>query len=154
MTVRSPGAGVNRQASERRELGNFSLAARQEQQPPGERRPQRAAGAHSAFPGAIAHHEHGADDFARIIDAWMADPSIYAAVRENFLKLRYEEDPTVLIDELVNLANEVARHEFVKEIAHRVHEHRSGPAPAKRLIEALGMEDDVLGGMRRQPRAF
>ena len=52
------------------------------------------------------------------------------------------------------LADEVAQHQLVKEIAHRVHEHRSGPAPAKRLIEALGMEDDVLGGVRRQPRAF
>src|SRR5438045_9745962 len=59
--------------------------------------------------GAASDKIEDAEDFARIIDAWMADPSIYAAVRENFLKLRYEEDPTVLIDELVNLANEVDR---------------------------------------------
>jgi processive 1,2-diacylglycerol beta-glucosyltransferase len=48
-------------------------------------------------------------DFARIMDAWAADPASYRKVRERFLKLRYEEDPTVVIDELVNLANEVAR---------------------------------------------
>jgi processive 1,2-diacylglycerol beta-glucosyltransferase len=47
--------------------------------------------------------------FARIIDAWMADPTVYQKVRDHFLTLRYEEDPTVLIDELVGLANEVAR---------------------------------------------
>ena len=51
--------------------------------------------------------ENGAD-FAQLIDHWMADPAAYARVRENFLKLRYEEDPTLLIEELVGLANEVA----------------------------------------------
>ncbi len=29
-------------------------------------------------------------------------------MRENFLRLRYEEDPTILIEDLVNLANTVA----------------------------------------------
>ena len=58
--------------------------------------------------GAASEKIEDADDFARIIDAWMADPAAYQRVREHFLKLRYEEDPTVLIDELVNLANEVA----------------------------------------------
>ena len=57
--------------------------------------------------GAASEKIEDARDFARIIDRWMADPAAYAAVRENFLKLRYEEDPTVLIDELVALANEV-----------------------------------------------
>ena len=57
--------------------------------------------------GAASEKIEDARDFARIIDRWMADPAAYAAVRENFLKLRYEEDPTVLIDELVSLANEV-----------------------------------------------
>jgi len=58
-----------------------------------------------------------ANDFAEIIDLWMAKPATYAQLRENFLKLRYEEDPTVVIDELVALANEIAhvqleRHAF------------------------------------------
>jgi processive 1,2-diacylglycerol beta-glucosyltransferase len=51
--------------------------------------------------------ESGAD-FGRIIDRWMADAAAYRKVRENFLKLRYEEDPTLVIDELITLGNEVA----------------------------------------------
>ncbi|MEO6245675.1 MAG: glycosyltransferase [Opitutaceae bacterium] len=58
--------------------------------------------------GAASDKVEDASDFARIIDTWMTDPAAYAGVRENFLKLRYEEDPTVLIDELVGLGNEVA----------------------------------------------
>jgi processive 1,2-diacylglycerol beta-glucosyltransferase len=50
-----------------------------------------------------------AADFARLLDGWMADPAAYRQMRENFLRLRYEEDPTVLIDELVALGNEVAK---------------------------------------------
>ncbi len=57
--------------------------------------------------GAASEKIEDAVDFARIIDRWMAEPAAYQNVRENFLKLRYEEDPTVLIDELVALANEV-----------------------------------------------
>ncbi len=58
--------------------------------------------------GAASEKIEDAADFARIIDTWMADPAAYAATRENFLRLRYEEDPTVLIDELVALGNEAA----------------------------------------------
>lgn len=57
--------------------------------------------------GAASEKVENAADFARIIDVWMRDPNAYRTVRENFLKLRYEEDPTLLIDELVALANEV-----------------------------------------------
>jgi len=46
-------------------------------------------------------------DFTRLIDQWMADPASYAAYLKAFLQLRYEEDPTVVIDELVELAGEV-----------------------------------------------
>lgn len=49
-----------------------------------------------------------AEDLGRIIGRWMADRSAYLQLRENFLKLRYEEDPTVVITELVNLAQEVS----------------------------------------------
>jgi processive 1,2-diacylglycerol beta-glucosyltransferase len=59
--------------------------------------------------GAASEKIEDADDFTHIIDTWMQDPAAYSQVRENFLKLRYEEDPTVLIDELVNLGNDVAR---------------------------------------------
>ncbi len=58
--------------------------------------------------GAASEKIEDAADFTRIIDKWMADPVVYAATRENFLKLRYEEDPTVLIDEIVTLGNEAA----------------------------------------------
>ena len=57
--------------------------------------------------GAASEKIENAADFERIIDRWMSNPAAYDAVRQNFLKLRYEEDPTVLIDELVSLANEV-----------------------------------------------
>jgi processive 1,2-diacylglycerol beta-glucosyltransferase len=50
-----------------------------------------------------------AEDFAAIVGEWLDNPDSYARARENFLRLRYEEDPTMLIDELVALANEVAR---------------------------------------------
>lgn len=49
-----------------------------------------------------------AADFARLMETWLARPEAYARVRENFLRLRYEEDPTLLIDELIALGNEVA----------------------------------------------
>jgi processive 1,2-diacylglycerol beta-glucosyltransferase len=55
-------------------------------------------------------------DFSRIMDEWLTDPVVYRGVRERFLKLRYEEDPTVVIDELVNLANEVARGKLKRRV--------------------------------------
>lgn len=58
--------------------------------------------------GAGCDKVENGDDFAQIIDTWMAQPSTYSQARRNFLKLRYEEDPTILIDELVGLANQVA----------------------------------------------
>lgn len=62
--------------------------------------------------GAASEKIESAADFARIIDSWMKDPAAYARVRQRFLALRYEEDPTLLIDELVNLGNEVAKAEL------------------------------------------
>jgi processive 1,2-diacylglycerol beta-glucosyltransferase len=66
--------------------------------------------------GAASEKIESAADFERIIDSWMADPAAYPGVREQFLKLRYEEDPTVIIDELVNLGNEVARARLKRRI--------------------------------------
>ncbi len=59
--------------------------------------------------GAASEKIEDPSDFAHLIDTWMADPAAYQHVRENFLKLRYEEDPTILIKEVVALANETAR---------------------------------------------
>lgn len=66
--------------------------------------------------GAAAQKIERASDFAVIIDRWMADLSSYQLARANFLKLRYEEDPAILIDELVGLANEVARTKLQRRI--------------------------------------
>ena len=55
-----------------------------------------------------------AADFTRLVDTWMTDPAAYTRLRDNFLKLRYEEDPTLLIDELVTLANEAAGEKTLK----------------------------------------
>jgi len=59
--------------------------------------------------GANCEKIENATDFAAIIDRWMADPAAYARAREDFLRLRYVEDPTIVIDELVALANEPAQ---------------------------------------------
>ena len=66
--------------------------------------------------GAASNKIENAADFARIIDTWMADPSTYARVKENFLKLRYDEDPTLLIDEIVELANDVAQAKLQRRV--------------------------------------
>ena len=47
-------------------------------------------------------------DFGAIIDDWMRSPQLYEDQRRRFLDLRYEEDPSLLIDELVGLAGEAA----------------------------------------------
>lgn len=65
--------------------------------------------------GAASDKIEDGKDFARIIDTWMADPSTYDGVRANFLKLRYEEDPTVLIDELIDLGNSVAHAKLTRQ---------------------------------------
>ena len=49
-----------------------------------------------------------ANDFGRILDSWMANRRNYDNLRANFLKLRYEEDPTLVVQELVDLAQEAS----------------------------------------------
>jgi processive 1,2-diacylglycerol beta-glucosyltransferase len=46
--------------------------------------------------------------FRALIDRWMADLSIYHRLRSDFLRLRYEEDPTMLIEELAGLGQDAA----------------------------------------------
>ena len=58
--------------------------------------------------GAGCEKIENAADFEAILDQWMADQSVYERVRGEFLKLRYVDDPTVVIDELVALANQPA----------------------------------------------
>jgi len=54
--------------------------------------------------GAASDKIENGEDFDRIIGSWLTDPEAYIRMRDNFLRLRYEEDPTILIDELVGLA--------------------------------------------------
>ena len=49
-----------------------------------------------------------ATQFRGLIERWLADRGSYERLRQNFLRLRYEEDPTILIDELVGLAQDAA----------------------------------------------
>ena len=56
--------------------------------------------------GAGSEKAESLGDFARILDRWMSQPDEYKIYRERFLQLRYEEDPTVVIRELVDLARE------------------------------------------------
>lgn len=58
--------------------------------------------------GAASDKIESGEDFDRIIGAWMSDPDAYNRMRDNFLRLRYEEDPTILIDEVVALACKVS----------------------------------------------
>lgn len=60
--------------------------------------------------GARSRKVEDAEDFRRLFDEWMAEPQRYEAYRAEFLALRYEEEPTHLIEELVELAGQAAGH--------------------------------------------
>jgi processive 1,2-diacylglycerol beta-glucosyltransferase len=66
--------------------------------------------------GAASRKIERAEDFAGIIDSWLDDPAAYAEALQNFLRLRYEEDPTILIDEIVGLANSVAHEDLRRSL--------------------------------------
>ncbi len=71
--------------------------------------------------GATSKSISSAAEFGRIIDGWMADPDSFTAYRTAFASLAYEENPAVVIEELVNLAQEVSRSK-----------HKPLPFPSKR----------------------
>ncbi len=58
--------------------------------------------------GAGSEKIESAEDFVRIMRAWVSDRNRYERYREKFLSLRYDEDPTLLIDEVVSLASATA----------------------------------------------
>jgi processive 1,2-diacylglycerol beta-glucosyltransferase len=64
--------------------------------------------------GAACSKVGSAADFAAILKSWLKDPDAYARAHDRFLHLRYEEDPTVLIDELISLANSVAHAQLTR----------------------------------------
>ena len=61
-----------------------------------------------------------AADFGHLLAVWMHKPRGFEQLREKFLKLRYEEDPIVVIQELVDLAQEASGTQL-----------RPGPFPPK-----------------------
>lgn len=65
--------------------------------------------------GANCRKVASAAEFAALIDGWMAAPESYEQARADFVRVRYDEDPTQLIDEVVDLANEVAQVELKRE---------------------------------------
>jgi processive 1,2-diacylglycerol beta-glucosyltransferase len=72
--------------------------------------------------GAASDKIENGEDFDRIIGSWLSEPETYIRMRDNFLRLRYEEDPTILIDELVNLAASVSAEKPVR-LPFRGHSH-------------------------------
>lgn len=58
--------------------------------------------------GAGSEKIEDGSDFSELIQRWMTDPAAFPSYRERFLTLRYEEDPTLLIDEIVGLGRDVA----------------------------------------------
>jgi len=50
-----------------------------------------------------------AGEFGQLIESWMSYPASFDSLREKFMQLRYEENPTVVIRELVDLAQEASR---------------------------------------------
>ncbi|MCF3652136.1 glycosyltransferase [Synoicihabitans lomoniglobus] len=58
--------------------------------------------------GARSQKIEDADDFARLIDEWMEVPEAYQHYRDDFLDMRYPDDQTELISDLVGLAEEAS----------------------------------------------
>jgi processive 1,2-diacylglycerol beta-glucosyltransferase len=48
------------------------------------------------------------DDLRRVLARWREDPAAYRTLRERFGGLRYEEDPKLVVEDLVDLAREAA----------------------------------------------
>ncbi|HVU24460.1 MAG TPA: glycosyltransferase [Opitutus sp.] len=79
--------------------------------------------------GAGCRKVENAAEFTRLIDEWMGTPGAYERAREKFLRLRYEEDPTIVVDELVGLANEVGGAQLQRHVFPPV-SGNGGAAPA------------------------
>ncbi|MBS0631921.1 MAG: glycosyltransferase [Verrucomicrobia bacterium] len=65
--------------------------------------------------GANCRKVGNAAEFAALIEGWLDSRDSYEQAREDFVRLRYDEDPTLVIDEIVGLANEVAKASVKRE---------------------------------------
>jgi processive 1,2-diacylglycerol beta-glucosyltransferase len=72
--------------------------------------------------GAGCEKIESAAEFSAILGRWLRDPESYRRAFDRFVQLRYEEDPTILIDEIVALANQSA--------GARLHRHPFFPSTA------------------------
>ncbi len=58
--------------------------------------------------GAASEKIERPDEFEALLSRWLSPADGFEAYREAFVRLRYEEDPTILIEELVGLGQEAA----------------------------------------------
>jgi len=58
--------------------------------------------------GAASKKIERPDEFEALLSRWLSPADGFEAYREAFVRLRYEEDPTILIEELVGLGQEAA----------------------------------------------
>jgi len=65
--------------------------------------------------GAGSEKIESGEEFVRILRRWMSDSDSHAQYRNRFVSLRYEEDPTLLIDEIVGLAASTADIELSRQ---------------------------------------
>jgi processive 1,2-diacylglycerol beta-glucosyltransferase len=47
-------------------------------------------------------------DLAQLLKLWIDNPTEFKVLKENFFNLRYEEDPVLVIKDLVELARQAA----------------------------------------------
>ncbi len=59
-----------------------------------------------------------ADDLERVLRQWQEDPEAYAEQRRRLLALRYEEEPTGVIRELIDLAREASMGAYEEPVEH------------------------------------
>ncbi len=59
--------------------------------------------------GADSEKIESGGDFEALVDRWMNKPDTYSQARDKFVELSYHDEPTRVIEELVALANEVAK---------------------------------------------
>ena len=55
-----------------------------------------------------------AEDMRRIIQQWRSRPETYERMRRNLMRLRYDGDPTLVVEQLIDLARDAAQQDGVR----------------------------------------
>jgi processive 1,2-diacylglycerol beta-glucosyltransferase len=58
------------------------------------------------------------EDMRRIIQQWRSRPETYERMRHNLMRLRYDGDPTLVVEQLIGLARDAAQQEGVRTTEH------------------------------------